>query len=133
MPDWTKELKASVVEKYLAENPTPETSTEIVKKLAEALGEGFTANGVRVILVKTEIDGKSVYVKKGETTTKSNGTKSVRVNKVNAVKELTEIIESAGLEVDIDIISKMTGKAAVYFKNVIEKIIETEEEAIQED
>ena len=33
----------------------------------------------------------------------------------------------------MDIISKLTGKAAVYFTNVIEKTIETEEEVLEED
>ena len=64
MAEWSDELKASVVKKYEAAEPTAETSTEIVKDIAEALGDGFTVNGVRVILVKA-----GVYIKKGVTAT----------------------------------------------------------------
>jgi len=132
MAEWTDELKASVVKKYEEATPTAETSTEIVKDIAEALGDGFTVNGVRVILVKA-----GVYIKKGVTTTTvaaADGTpaKTPRVNKADAMKALTDLIEGAGLEVDMDIISKLTGKAAVYFANVIEKTIETEEEVLEE-
>ena len=132
MAEWTDELKASVVKKYEEAIPTAETSTEIVKDIAEALGDGFTVNGVRVILVKA-----GVYIKKGVTTTTvaaADGTpaKTPRVNKADAMKALTDLIEGAGLEVDMDIISKLTGKAAVYFANVIEKTIETEEEVLEE-
>ena len=43
MPDWTDELKASVVTKYEAAEPTPENTTEIVKDIAEALKQqGFS-------------------------------------------------------------------------------------------
>ena len=133
MAEWTDELKASVIAKYETATPTAETSTEIVKNIAEALGDGFTVNGVRVILVKA-----GVYIKKGTTpaaTTTADGTatKATRVNKADAMKALTDLIEGAGLEVDMDIISKLTGKAAVYFTEVIEKTIETEEEVLEED
>ena len=81
MAEWTDDLKASVVKKYEAAEPTAETSTEIVKDIAEALGDGFTVNGVRVILVKA-----GVYIKKGVTATAvvaADGTaKTPRVNKV---------------------------------------------------
>ena len=89
MPDWTDELKASVVSKYVAANPTPENTSEIVKDIADSLGEGFTTNGVRAILVKAE-----AYVKKDATTaTKSEGTKSTRVNKADSIKALWIVLK----------------------------------------
>ena len=54
---WTDEAKAQAVEMYTAEEPTPENSMEIVKQIAEELGE--SPNGVRMILTKA-----GVYVKK---------------------------------------------------------------------
>ena len=47
---WTDESKAQAVEMYTAEEPTPETSMEIVKTIAEELNE--SPNGVRMILTK---------------------------------------------------------------------------------
>jgi hypothetical protein len=126
MAEWSDELKANVIEKYKAAEPTAETSTEIVKKIADALGDDFTANGVRAILVKA-----GAYVKKG--TAPKEGTadkpKTTRVNKADSIAALSELIEAAGLEVDTDIVSKLTGKAAVYFTEVFEKLVETQEEA----
>mgnify|MGYP003572540732 FL=1 len=126
MPEWSDEIKASVVKKYLDAKPTPETSTQIIENIAEALGDSYTVNGVRIILVKSKNeDGSSVYVKKdSNTTTKTDGTKSTRVNKTEAINGLKDLIEGAGLEIDEDIIGKMTGKAAVYFTSVITAINE---------
>jgi len=122
--EWSDELKAEVVEKYKAANPTPETSTEVVKAIAEDLGDGFTANGVRVILVKA-----GEYIKKTPATGKTgtNGEKkSTRVNKADAIDGLVAAIEASGLEADMDIISKFTGKAALYLTEVISKTTEQE-------
>ena len=120
MAEWTDELKAEVIEKYKAANPTGDTTTEIVKQIAEDLGAGFTANGVRVILVKA-----GEYLKKTPAVSKANGkegTKSTRVNKADAIDGLISAIESKGLEADLDIINKLTGKAAIYFTDVFTKI-----------
>jgi hypothetical protein len=119
MPEWSDVLKAQVEKDYLAASPTPENTSEVVKTIAEGLGEGYTPNGVMSILVKRE-----VYVKKNQTTTKKEGTTSKRVNKADAVKDLNAVIEANGLEADGDIIGKLTGKAAVYFKEIIEKVTE---------
>ena len=54
---WTDEKKAQAIEAYQDAEPTPETSMEIVKEIAEDLGE--SPNGVRMILTKA-----GVYVKK---------------------------------------------------------------------
>jgi flagellar capping protein FliD len=114
---WTEELKQEVISKYEAAGPTAETSTEIIKDIAEEIE--MSPNGVRMVLVQA-----GVYVKKeagtstSKTTTKS-GEGSKRVSKESSIAELRAAIEAAGKEVDDDILSKLTGKAAVYFLSVI--------------
>ena len=119
MAEWSDDEKAGVIKDYEEANPTPETSSEIIAKLAKEYEK--TVNGVRMILVKAE-----VYVKKDPASAgKGNGTsKGTRVNKAEAIDGLTSIIEAKGLEADDTIIGKMTGKAAVYFTEIIEKVAE---------
>ena len=115
---WTDELKASVIEKYEGANPTPETSTEIIKDIAEEIE--MSPNGVRMVLVQA-----GVYVKKDTNTTTSKtktaatGDKAPRVSKDACIAELRQAIEDANKPVDDDILSKLTGKAAVYFLSVL--------------
>lgn len=114
---WTDELKQEVIAKYEGAGPTPENSTEIIKDIAEEIE--MSPNGVRMVLVQA-----GVYVKKeaGATaakTTKASGEGTKRVSKEAAIAELREAIEAAGKEVDDDILSKLTGKAAVYFLSVL--------------
>jgi flagellar capping protein FliD len=115
---WTDELKASVIEKYEGANPTPETSTEIIKDIAEEIE--MSPNGVRMVLVQA-----GVYVKKdttastSKTKTPAAGDKAPRVSKESAINELREAIEAANKPVDDDILSKLTGKAAVYFLSLL--------------
>ena len=113
---WTDESKAEAVELYTSEDPTPETSMEIVKTIADTLGE--SPNGVRMILTKA-----GVYVKKAPATSsaKSNGGGG-RVSKADAQQTLKDALSDAGQEIDGDIIDKLTGKAAVYFAGVINAI-----------
>ena len=54
---WDDDKKAQAVEMYEAAEPTPETSMEVVKEIADELGE--SPNGVRMILTKA-----GVYVKR---------------------------------------------------------------------
>ena len=67
---WDDDKKAQAVSMYEDQGPTPETSMEIVKAIAEELEE--SPNGVRMILTKA-----GVYVKKtpatGSTKTSSSG------------------------------------------------------------
>ena len=110
---WTDEMKAEAVESYEMANPTPETSMEIVKQIANDMGE--SPNGVRMILTKAQ-----VYVKK--TPAKSNGSgtsTSTRVSKAAAVEDLTAAITDMGGTVDEDIVGKLTGKAAMYFAGLL--------------
>jgi hypothetical protein len=116
---WTDELKASVIEKYEAAEPTPESSTEIIKDIAEEIE--MSPNGVRMVLVQA-----GVYVKKDPATTSTSKTKTTtagdkpaRVSKESAINDLRQALTAANKEVDEDILSKLTGKAAVYFLSVL--------------
>jgi len=111
---WDDDKKAAVVEAYENANPTPETSMEIVKELADEYEE--SPNGVRMILTKA-----GVYVKKTPATasSKSGSSGGTRVSKAAAAEALTAALTDAGQEIDEDIVSKLTGKAAQYFTGVI--------------
>jgi hypothetical protein len=116
---WDEDKKAQAVSMYLEAEPTPETSMEIVKEIAEELSE--SPNGVRMILTKAE-----VYVKKAAASgaTKSSGSNggSSRVSKAAAIEALSAAISDAGQDIDEEIISKLTGKAAQYFAGIISKV-----------
>jgi hypothetical protein len=112
---WTDEKKAEVIEAYESQSPTPENSMEIVKDIADEFEE--SPNGVRMVLTKA-----GVYVKKAPASgsAKSSGsTGGTRVSKAAAIESLTAAISDAGQEVDEEILSKLTGKAAMYFTTVI--------------
>jgi hypothetical protein len=111
---WTDEKREEVIATYEAANPTPENSMEIVAEIAEDVGE--SVNGVRMILSKA-----GVYVKKEAATKASNGG-GTRVSKQASQDALSGAIRDLGQEVDEDIISKLTGKAAVYFTGVLNSI-----------
>lgn len=118
MPEWTDELRKEVIDRYKEAKPTPENSIEIVKEIAEDIDA--TVNGVRAILSKA-----GVYIKKAPDN-KSNGDKPAtkRVNKAEAIAELKEAIENSGCNVEDEIVDKLTGKAAVYFKTVVVRLAE---------
>ena len=113
---WTDEKKQEAVDMYTAEEPTPENSMEIVKNIAEELGE--SPNGVRMILTKA-----GVYVRKTPAPKSSGGsTGGGRVNVAAAQETLTNAISDAGEEPDVAIIGRLTGKAAMYFATLINKL-----------
>lgn len=117
---WTDELREQVIKQYTDANPTADNSMEIVKEIAK--GIGATPNGVRMVLSKAD-----VYVKKADTGgKKATGdkptAKTARVSKEDAQNALIEAIEGLGATVDAEIISKMTGKAAVYFTSVLQSL-----------
>ncbi len=116
---WDDDKRAEVVAQYEGADPTPETSMEIVKEIADSVGE--SPNGVRMILTKA-----GVYIKKDTTSNAAAGsTKGKRVSKVAAHAKLSAEITSAGQEPDMEIIGKMTGKAAEYLSDVISKLRQT--------
>ena len=114
---WDDDKKAAVIAAYEDADPTPETSMEIVKELADEFEE--SANGVRMILSKA-----GVYVKKtpAPSSAKSSGGGGTRVSKAAAQEALIAALTDAGQEVDEDVVSKLTGKAAQYFAGVIAAI-----------
>ena len=115
---WDDDKKEQAVEMYTAEEPTPENSMEIVKSIADELGE--SPNGVRMILTKA-----GVYVKKAPATGAKKSTTSTggtRINKAAAQEALTAALTDAGVDIDDDIISKLTGKAAQYFADALNKV-----------
>ena len=64
-----------------------------------------------------------VYVKKTPASgSKSSGGGGTRVSKEGAQQELSSALTDAGLEVDSSIITKLTGKAAKYFADAINKL-----------
>ncbi len=122
---WTAEQKAEAIKQYTDANPTAETSTEIIKQIADDMEQ--SANGVRMILVQAE-----VYVKKdAATTTKPATTKEgdapKRVSKETSITALVKAITAAGGVVDNEILDKLTGKAAVYLTSVINTIVTNKE------
>lgn len=112
--EWTDELKQQVIEAYQALEPTPETTMDAVKTVANDFDK--TPNGVRMILSR-----EGVYVKKENTSTatKSSTGGAKRVNKAEAIAALKEAIEKAGKDVDDDICDRLTGKAAVYITGLL--------------
>jgi hypothetical protein len=118
---WTDEEKQTVIAAYKAADPTPETSTEIIKDIAEETGQ--SPNGIRMVLVQA-----GVYVKKEatagtkSTSTKADGDKSPRVSKEDQINTLKAAINAAGAEANDEILDKLTGKAAAYFTEVIRGI-----------
>lgn len=117
---WTEEQKQEAITAYTDGNPTPENSTELIKGIAEDMEQ--SPNGVRMVLVQA-----GVYVKKdasapaapGKAKTGTAGDKAPRVSKESQIAELRAIIEAKGAEVDDEILTKLTGKAAAYFAKVM--------------
>lgn len=121
---WTEEQKQEVIEKYTAMGPTEANSTELVKTIAEEMDQ--SPNGVRQVLVQAKVyvkkDPNAVTTTAGKPTTKTGtaeGTK--RVSKESQIAALKEAIEARRGAIDDDILSKLTGKAAAYFTDVLTK------------
>lgn len=118
---WTDEDKQKVIAAYKNANPTPETSTEIIKDIAEEMEQ--SPNGIRMILVQA-----GVYVKKeaaagGGSSTKKEGAEGTkRVSKESQIAALRAEIENIGAEVNDEVLEKLTGKAAAYFVTVLKHV-----------
>jgi predicted transcriptional regulator len=72
---WTDESKAEAVQMYQDSEPTPETSMEVVKEIADHLGE--SPNGVRMILTKAGVYVKKTPAAKGTSGTSTGGGTSI--------------------------------------------------------
>lgn len=114
---WTPETKQQAIDAYLKAEPTPETSTEIIKEIAEDMEQ--SANGVRMILVQAEVYVKKEAVAGKSTTTAKTTDAPKRMSKEAAIGSLTDALKAAGGVVDQEILDKLTGKAALYFASVI--------------
>jgi len=112
---WTDEKKQEAIDMYVGEEPTPENSMEIVADIAEQLEE--SPNGVRMILTKA-----GVYVRKTPAAKSSGGSGGGRVSVADAQSSLTDALNDAGHEIGSAIISKLTGKAAVYFTSIVNNL-----------
>jgi len=121
MSEWTEELKADVIKRYKDAEPNADNSMDIVNDIAEEIGK--SPNGVRRILSQAD-----VYVKKTPATKSSSSSSggekkaSTRVSKDEAHARLNAAIEAAGQEADSEIVSKLTGKAALHFAEIIEAV-----------
>jgi hypothetical protein len=113
---WTDEKRQEAIKMYEQADPTPENSMEIVKEIAEELEE--SPNGVRMILTKA-----GVYIKKeaaaGSTARTAKTEGSSKVSKTAAFEQLNAAIRDLGLEPNEEIVEKLTGKAALYFAEVL--------------
>lgn len=116
---WTEELKKQAVKAYEEAGPTAETSAEIIKDIAEEMEQ--SPNGVRMILIQA-----GVYVKKeaasGTSKAAASGEGTKRVSKEDAINSLKAAITDAGGELNDEVLDKLTGKAAVYLAEVINKV-----------
>jgi len=113
MSYWTDETRELAVAAYTEAEPTQENSMEIVREIADDTGQ--SPNGVRAILSKA-----GVYIKKEATASKAKeGEGTKRVSKQDSQDALVKAIQKAEQAVDIEIINKLTGKAAVYLTEVI--------------
>jgi hypothetical protein len=114
---WTDEDKAKVIAAYKASDPTPETSTEIIKDLAEQMDQ--SPNGIRMILVQAGVYVKKEATSGGTAKKESGGEGTKRVSKESQIAALRKAIEGIGATVDDEILEKLTGKAAAYFVQVL--------------
>ena len=117
---WTDDKRQEAIELYTAENPTAETSTEILKQVAEQIEE--TPNGVRMVLSKAGVYVKSTGAKAPSTTAGADD-KPKRVSKADSIAALTAVIEATGREADAEILDKLTGKQAVYFTELLKAVL----------
>jgi len=115
---WTDDKREQAVEMYTKANPTPENSMEIIKEIAEALEE--SPNGVRAIISKAGAYVKSTPAGKSASTSKATG--GTRVSKADTQQALIAELTELGVAIDEEIISKLTGKAAVYFTEAFKKV-----------
>ena len=106
---WTTEMKEQVVSSYLASKPTPENTGELVHTIATRLNK--SDNGIRRILVLAQ-----VYVTKTPARTESTTT---RISKADCMVDLLNVLERNELKVDNTILDKLTGKAMIYWTEVL--------------
>ena len=125
---WTEEKKELVVSEYSdimkndykTDEERANVTVEIVAQLAKKHGEA--PNGVRTILNRANVYVKKVAATTAAATASKEGT-TKRVNKAEAIKALTDIIELSGGTAEDEILSKLTGKAALYFTGILQPLV----------
>lgn len=134
---WTDELRATAIEEYktrieeVEESERPNHTQEVAEGIAAELG--CTLNSLRTILQRAKhADGTSVYISKAASKTKAasgskEGTK--RRGKAESHADLVAAIQAMAGEdaVDMEVIEKLTGKAADYMTSVLINIQEAAE------
>lgn len=121
MADWTDESRAALIKEYTEANPTAKTSAEIVAELAPKYDT--TVNGARMILMRA-----NVYVAKEKASASTAKSGEKKETKQESLDRLTGEIEALGIDADDSIVSKLTGKAAAYFADVLAKATAEEED-----
>lgn len=118
----TPELRESVVQAYVEaineydEAERAKVTMEVVNGIATEFG--LTPNGTRVILTNA---GVYITKKLEPKAASATGGTGARVNKEGAHKALTAALEAIGVEdVDQEVVSKLTGKAAQYLATCIQ-------------
>lgn len=129
-------IKYTCIDEYKASNPTPENTAELVKSIAEKHGK--TPNAVRMWLSKAGVyvkqDAKAAAaatknanaVKKGSDGSSSAGGGKAAGTKADAFANLKVELEARGLEYDPNVIERMTGKAAIYWTEIIKQWVKSE-------
>lgn len=110
LADWeNEEFKESLTKAYVDMKPTPESNSEILESLGDIYN--VSPNSIRVFLTRA-----GVYVKAEQPTAdKPAATGSKRVPKEATINKLKAIITAKGKEVDDSVVDKLTGKAALYW------------------
>ena len=91
---WDDDKKAEAVRMYEDMNPTPETSMEIVKGIADEIDE--SPNGVRMILTKAGVYVKKTPAAKSSGGATGGGAGGTRVSKAAAAEALIAALGDAG-------------------------------------
>lgn len=125
---WTDELFEEMSAAYiarieeLAEEDRPKQSSEIVAEIAETYG--FTNNSFRMKLSKANLYVKKESGKASATSETKTGGAS-RTSKADAHGELVSALTDGGVatdEIDMAVVEKLTGKAALHLSALIRKI-----------
>ncbi|QHJ81696.1 MAG: hypothetical protein [Bacteriophage sp.] len=127
-PVWTDELFEEMSAAYTArmdeleESDRPKHSAEVVAELAETYG--FTTNSFRMKLSQA-----GLYIKKdagkASATSEAKASGAGRASKADAHSELIAALKDGGVaddEIDMTIVDKLTGKAALHLSALIRKI-----------
>jgi uncharacterized membrane-anchored protein len=110
----------NIVELYESQQPTGKNTYECVKEVAYITK--LSPNYIRRVLQEAGV----YVVKEKPKETKVEETKKKRLSKAEAHQMLINVVSDAGSEIDEEIVSKMTGKAAAYFAELILELLHGE-------